>query len=134
MEAGRAGVHGLGTETRHVAACRPAGLLIDWLATYRLAKLVRGDRIIKPVREAVESRHGQPETSGVSRMQNCPWCLACYFGAAFTAGSDIRGRPLVRTLSAMTGLVSQYSDQGWRTRGLDLADGGPHTPTRSALP
>ena len=93
----------------------PMGLLVDGLATYRLVKLVRDDRITEPVRDAVESSQGPPERSKVTYLVNCPWCLSIYFGAALSLGR--RRWPtattlLARTLalSAMTGLATKYLD------------------------
>ena len=90
-------------------------LLIDGLATYRLVKLVRDDRITEPVRQAVEERQGPPERSKVTYLLDCPWCLSFYFGTALTLG---RRRWPVATaivarsfaLSAMTGIASQQLD------------------------
>jgi hypothetical protein len=92
------------------------GLLVDALASYRLVKLVRDDRIFEPVRETVLDRQGPPERSKLSYLMACPWCLSFYVGAALTAS---RGRwpdateAVARTLalSALTGIASQYLDQ-----------------------
>jgi hypothetical protein len=65
---------------------RLASLLIDSLATYRLVKLVRHDRITEPMCAAVVENHGPPERSKVSYLIDCPWCLSFYFGAALTVG------------------------------------------------
>jgi hypothetical protein len=90
-------------------------LLTDALATYRLVKLVRDDRITEPVREAVESRQGPPERSKVTYLLNCPWCLSFYFGAALSLGrrrwprqTALASRTLA--LSSLTGLATQYLD------------------------
>lgn len=71
---------------RASAGERLASLLVDSLATYRLVKLVRDDRITEPMREAVVENHGPPEQSKVSYLVDCPWCLSFYFGAALTLG------------------------------------------------
>jgi len=91
------------------------GLLVDALASYRLVKLVRDDRIFEPVRGTVVDRQGPPERSKLSYLLSCPWCLSFYVGAALTL---CRGRwpqateAVARTLalSALTGLASQYLD------------------------
>jgi Protein of unknown function (DUF1360) len=93
-----------------------SGLVVDALASYRLVKLVRDDRIFEPVRETVVERQGPPERSKLSYLLNCPWCLSFYVGGALTL---CRGRwpdateAVARTLalSALTGLASQHLDQ-----------------------
>jgi hypothetical protein len=90
-------------------------LLIDGLATYRLVKLLRDDKITEPVREVVEQSQGPPDRSKVTYLLNCPWCLSIYFGAALSAGRRKWPVPtslLARTLalSAMTGLATKYLD------------------------
>lgn len=94
----------------------PAGslpLLIDALATYRLVKLVRDDKITEPLRDAVEARQGPPDRSKVTYLLNCPWCLSIYFGTALTLGRRRWPAPtqlLARSLalSALTGLATQH--------------------------
>lgn len=95
---------------------RLVGLLIDSLATYRLVKLVRDDRITEPVRVAVIEKHGPPERSQVSYLVHCPWCLSFYFGAALTLGrlrwprtSEAVAR--VFAVSALTGLATGALDR-----------------------
>lgn len=90
-------------------------LLVDALATYRLVKLVRDDRITEPVREAVESSHGPAEQSKVTYLLSCPWCLSIWFGAAVSlgrrrwpAGTELVSRTLA--LSALTGLATRHLD------------------------
>lgn len=95
------------------AVDRLAGLLVDGLASYRLMKLVRDDRITEPVRLAVERRTGPPEQSKASYLMTCPWCLSIYFGAALTAGRLRWPRATeavarVFALSALTGLAAQH--------------------------
>ncbi|MBS4751812.1 DUF1360 domain-containing protein [Nocardioides sp. zg-ZUI104] len=97
------------------AADRFAGLLVDGLATYRLVKLVRHDRITAPVREAVEESQGPPERSNITYLLDCPWCLSFYFGTALTLGrlrwpraTEAFARAFA--LSALTGIVSQWLD------------------------
>ena len=94
---------------------RLAGLLIDGLATYRLVKLVRHDRITEPVREAVVEKNGPPEKSKVSYLLDCPWCLSFYFGGALTLARLRWPRAtetVARTfaLSALTGIATGYLD------------------------
>lgn len=97
------------------AAERLAGLLVDGLASYRLVKLVRDDRITESAREAVQQRTGPPERSKISYLMTCPWCLSVYFGAALTFGRMRWPRAtnaVARTfaLSALTGLATQHLD------------------------
>jgi hypothetical protein len=95
----------------------PVGLLlVHGLATFRLVKLVRDDKITEPVRDAVQSRWGTPEESNVSYLMDCPWCLSIYFGAGFTLlrhrwprATGVLARALA--LSAMTGLAAQHLDR-----------------------
>lgn len=90
---------------------------VDGLATYRLVKLVRDDRITEPMREAVQSRQGPPERSKISYLLHCPWCLSIYFGAALTIGrrrwprsASLVARSLA--LSGLAGLATQHLDRG----------------------
>lgn len=94
---------------------RLASLLIDGLATYRLVKLVRDDRITEPMREAVVESHGPPERSKVSYLVDCPWCLSFYFGAALTMGRLRWPRAteaVARTfaVSSLTGVATRFID------------------------
>jgi hypothetical protein len=91
---------------------RALDLLIDALATYRLMKLVRDDRITAPFRETVIERQGPPEQSKASYLISCPWCLSIYFGAAVSLGrrrwpraTDLAARTFA--LSALTGLADR---------------------------
>jgi hypothetical protein len=90
-------------------------LLVDGLATYRLVKLVRDDRITARAREAVEQRQGPPERSDVTYLLSCPWCLSIWFGVALTvsrrrwpSATALLARPLA--LSALTGLAATHLD------------------------
>lgn len=90
--------------------------LVDGLATYRLVKLVRDDRITQALRNWIKSRWGPPDRSKVTYLVNCPWCLSFYFGAALTLArrqwpeaSGLTARALA--LSALTGIATQYLDQ-----------------------
>jgi hypothetical protein len=99
------------------AAERALPLVVDTLATYRLVKLVRDDRITEPAREAVVERAGTPERSKISYLLDCPWCLSFYFGAALTLGRrrwPVTTGLVARTfaLSGATGLATQYLDGG----------------------
>jgi hypothetical protein len=91
-------------------------LLVDALASYRLVKLVRDDRIFQPVRESVLDRQGPPERSNLAYLVGCPWCLSFYVGAALTLcrrrwpeATEAAARTFA--LSALAGLASQYLDQ-----------------------
>ena len=95
---------------------RLSGLLVDGLASYRLVKLVRDDRITEPARDAVQHRTGPPEESSLAYLITCPWCLSVYFGAALTLGRLRWPRAtnaVARTfaLSALAGLATQHLDQ-----------------------
>ena len=91
------------------------GLVIDGLATYRLVKLIRHDRITEPVREAVEEAHGPAEESNATYFLNCPWCLSFYFGTGLTLARHFWPGPTALfsrsfALSALTGIATQYLD------------------------
>jgi hypothetical protein len=103
--------------TRGRVLQHPAGILVDALATFRLVKLVREDRVMEPLREGVRSRHGPPDDSKVSYLIDCPWCLSIYFGAALSLGrlrwprtTALVSRSLA--LSALTGLVAEHEAGG----------------------
>lgn len=92
-----------------------AGLVVDGLATYRLVKLVRQDKIAEPLRDAVEERHGPPDASMLSYLMGCPWCLSVYFGVGLALGRRFLPGPTAvaargLALSAMAGLASQRFD------------------------
>lgn len=98
------------------AVDRLTAFLVDGLASYRLVKLVRDDRITEPARDAVQDRAGPPEESKLAYLMTCPWCLSVYFGAALTLGRLRWPRATAtvsRTfaLSALTGLATQHLDQ-----------------------
>jgi hypothetical protein len=91
-------------------------LFIDGLACFRMVKLVRDDLITEPLRRAVVEHQGPPDSSKVSYLLHCPWCLSVYFGAALTLGrrrwpraTDAAARALA--LSALTGLGTQHLDR-----------------------
>ena len=91
----------------------PMGLLVDALATYRLVKLVRDDRITQGFRDAVEDQQGPPDESKLSYLVHCPWCLSFYFGGALTLArlrwpgpTSLVARTLA--LSALTGLATKH--------------------------
>jgi hypothetical protein len=95
---------------------RPLTLVVDALATYRLVKLVRDDRITEPARSTVFARKGPPESSKVSYLLNCPWCLSVYFGGVLSYGrrrwprvTSVVARSMA--LSALTGLATEHLDQ-----------------------
>jgi hypothetical protein len=95
---------------------RLTGLLVDALASYRLVKLIRDDRITEPVRDSVQDRSGPPEQSRLAYLMGCPWCLSVYFGAALTVGrlrwpraTNAVARPFA--VSALVGIATQHLDQ-----------------------
>lgn len=101
------------SESSGTAAEVALGILIDGLATYRLVKLIRHDRITEPVRDAVEETHGPAETSNATYFLNCPWCLSFYFGTALTLARHRWPGPTALfsrsfALSALTGIATQY--------------------------
>lgn len=90
-------------------------LVTDGLASYRLVKLVRDDRISQPVRDAVLEHAGPPERSKTSYLLSCPWCLSFYFGTALTLGRRRWPRTTealarILAISALTGLAAQHLD------------------------
>jgi hypothetical protein len=95
----------------------PWMLLVDGLATYRLVKLVRDDRVTEPAREAVFARQGPPDRSKVSYLLSCPWCLSIYLGGLVTLGrrrwplaTSIMARSMA--LSALAGLANEHLERG----------------------
>lgn len=94
---------------------RLVDLTVDGLATYRLVKLIRDDRIAQPLRDKVEEEQGPPERSKITYLLSCPWCLSIYFGVALTLGrrrlpavTDLVARTLA--LSAITGIATSKLD------------------------
>ncbi|TWG96358.1 uncharacterized protein DUF1360 [Nocardioides sp. J9] len=90
-------------------------LLVDGLATYRLMRLVRDDRVAEPLRSTVHERYGDVEDSKVAYLLQCPWCLSIWFGAGLALlrhrwprAADLLSRTLA--LSAMTGLAAEHLD------------------------
>ena len=99
--------------TRTSATPELVDLAIDALATYRLVKLVKDDKITEPVRDRVVAAQGPPDQSKVSYLVHCPWCLSIYFGTAITLGRRLWPRPTslaarVLALSSITGLASTH--------------------------
>lgn len=91
-------------------------LLVDALATYRLVKLVRDDRITERARVTAIERFGPPERSKMTYLLHCPWCLSIYLGAALTLcrrrwprATTLVARTLA--LSATTGLTTQHLER-----------------------
>jgi hypothetical protein len=60
-------------------------LALGALATYRLTKLIRDDKITEDLRNFVFERYGEPDDHKVSYLVTCPWCLSIYFGAAVSS-------------------------------------------------
>jgi hypothetical protein len=90
----------------------PTSLLVDALATFRLVKLVRDDRITQVIRDGVRSAQGPPDRSKVTYLLDCPWCLSIYFGTALTLSrlrwprtTALMSRSLA--LSNLTGLATE---------------------------
>ncbi|WP_187366756.1 DUF1360 domain-containing protein [Nocardioides dongxiaopingii] len=91
-------------------------LLVDALATYRLVKLVKDDKIAEPVRDRVVEAQGPPDRSKVSYLVHCPWCLSIYFGAAVTLARHRWPGPTALVsrslaLSSMAGLASLHLEK-----------------------
>lgn len=98
----------------------PAGtigdLAVDALASYRLTKLIRHDKITQPLRDFVNERHGSPEHSKLAYLVDCPWCLSLYFGVTLALArrrapraSGVLARGLA--ISALTGLLAEREQQ-----------------------
>lgn len=90
-------------------------LALDTLATYRLVKLVREDKITEDLREKIYSRYGQPNEHKVSYLTQCPHCLSIYAGALLVGGRMIFPRATQATvralaLSALTGIMTERED------------------------
>ncbi|WP_408897569.1 DUF1360 domain-containing protein [Nocardioides sp. R1-1] len=91
-------------------------LAADGLASYRLMRLLRDDRIAAPLRSAVHERYGDVEESKVAYLLQCPWCLSFWFGAGLTLArlrwpraTDVVARTLA--ISALTGLAAEHLDE-----------------------
>lgn len=90
-------------------------LATDGLATFRLVKLIRDDRITTRLRETIAERYGTPEESKIAYLADCPWCMSIYFGVGLTLlrrkwprTTSLVSRGLA--LSAMTGLTAENLD------------------------
>lgn len=95
----------------------PLNFVISSLATYRLVKLVKDDKITENFREATFRRFGEPQDSKVSYLVTCPWCLGIYAGAAVafvdTMFSDSRTASVARSalaFSAIAGIMAERED------------------------
>jgi hypothetical protein len=84
--------------------------LLSALATYRLMKLVKDDYITEPLRERVIQHFGEPDTSKVSYLTTCPWCLGIYAGA-LVAGANTMF-PNSRLVSAATAALAYSAVTG----------------------
>lgn len=99
----------------NAAASASLNLLVDGLASFRMVKLIRDDRIAEPLRAEVQRRYGDIDESKVAYLLQCPWCLSFWFGAALAVGRHRwpgATSAVARTLavSALTGLLSQQMD------------------------
>lgn len=104
-----------------MSAAAALNLVTDALATYRLVKLVREDKITEDLRERVYSRYGDPSASKVSYLFTCPWCLSIYAGAFLSVSrivaprlTDVVSRALA--LSATAGIMTEREES--RTDGF----------------
>lgn len=91
-----------------------ADLAIDALATYRLTKLIRDDKIFEDLRNKVFEHH-PPETTKTGYLLTCPWCLSIYFGSAVALGRIVapsKWRIVARALalSALTGIMVEREE------------------------
>lgn len=59
-------------------------LLIDFIAVYRLTKLVIDDEIMEEVREAIWEKF-PAESTKIGYLITCPWCTSIWMGAAIFA-------------------------------------------------
>jgi hypothetical protein len=89
-------------------------LAVSTLATYRLTKLVRDDKIMEDFREWVWKKH-PPESTKTGYLLSCPWCLSIYFGAAVSLSRMIAPRTSEAVLealafSALTGMIVERED------------------------
>lgn len=88
---------------------------VDALATYRLQKLVRDDKITEPLREWVYHKYGEPHESKLAYLTTCPWCLSIYAGLGLSFARMIAPGPtnaLARglALSAIAGIMAERED------------------------
>lgn len=86
---------------------------MEALATYRLTKLVREDKLTEPLRDRVHA-HSGPD-GALSYLVTCPWCLSIYFGAALSVSRIVAPRltrVLTRALalSALTGILTEREE------------------------
>lgn len=86
-------------------------LLVDGLATYRLARLVTQDTILHRPRQWVTNRW-PPRPGRLSELTVCPWCCSSWLGAGVLAATRYVpsvwwwvGIPLA--LSAVAGYLSE---------------------------
>lgn len=80
----------------------------DALAAYRLTRLVTEDEITEPVRDAIVAKFGPPDSSKVSYLVHCPFCVSVYASTAVVFADMIAprlARPVLRML-ALSAVVS----------------------------
>lgn len=85
-------------------------LVVDTLATYRIARLVTEDEIAAPMRQWVWDRH-DPAESKIGYLFTCPWCVSIWVGAAVVVArraSPTTWEPVARmlTASAVSGMIA----------------------------
>lgn len=90
-------------------------LLVDALATYRLQKLVRDDKIAEPARNYIYHKYGEPHESKLAYLTTCPWCLSIYAGLGLSFARMIAPgttNALARglALSAIAGIMAERED------------------------
>jgi len=93
---------------------RALSLAVATLATYRLTKLIRDDKITEDFRDWVWKNH-PPESTKVGYLLTCPWCLSFYFGAGVSLSRMIAPRTTEVVLealafSALTGMIVERED------------------------
>jgi Protein of unknown function (DUF1360) len=90
-------------------------LLVDGLATYRLQKLVRDDKITEDLRNAVFHKFGEPHEHKLSYLVTCPWCLSLYAGLGLSFSRMIAPKATnavarALALSAIAGIMAERED------------------------
>lgn len=86
-------------------------VIIDSLATFRVARLVVEDVIFDEVRDQVVSRLKLAGHTKIAFAVTCPWCASMYVGAGVVVARKVAPRvwgPVAAALafSAVAGLLS----------------------------
>jgi hypothetical protein len=84
-------------------------LVLDGLATYRLARLLTMDDLTKPARDRVWKWAADREMHRLAEFVTCPHCVGVWVAAGVVSLSALRGVPgwrHVRTFLAVAGAES----------------------------